>query len=194
MCGFVLQTDHTRHESRRQIRIAVVILLKFLEVAAMVLAILGVAQLWHMSRARSMRAFAARWGFQYIGPSAPKLWNPSHLEIGPTLPAWISHFQPSGFRIRQVWNVVEGQRNGISLLIFDCVIGEYRGGHPCTMIVCQTEQNPFGIATWPDRVIQSHGWTVLHGIWFLWFSWTMRVQRIDTHVDKMQVVRSVPLV
>ena len=163
------------------------ILHNLLGVLATVLLIVGVAQIIHMFRARAMRALAVRWGFQYIGPPAPRLWNPSHLHISSPLPACLSHFQPSGKRIRQVWNVMERQQSGISILIFDSVIGEYKGGAPCTVIACQTEQNPFGTVTSPDRVIQSHGWTVLHGVWFLWLSWTMGVQRLDYYLKKLAV-------
>ena len=154
----------------------------------MVSLIFGVVQIIHMFRARAMRAFAAKWGFQYIGPPAPKPWNPSHLKMSPPLPGWISRFQPCGKRIRQVWNVIEGQQNGIPVFIFDSVIGEYKGGAPCTVMACQSEQNPFDEVT-SDRVIQSHGWTVLHGVWFLWFSWTMSVKRLDDHVNELQVAR-----
>ena len=160
--------------------------LDIIKMLAMLSLILGLVRIIHMLRGRAMRAFAARSGFRYIGPPAPPkwLWNPSHFKSSPPLPTWISSFRPSGFRIRQVWNVIEGRRNGISVLIFDCVIG-YRGGHPCTLIVCQTEQSPFGKVTSPDRVIQSHGWTVLHGVWFLWFSWTMGIERIDEHLNQL---------
>lgn len=159
----------------------------FLFLPATVLAILGAVRIMHMLRGRSMRAFSERRGFKYNGPPAPPnwLWNPSHFKSSPPLPIWISRFRPSGWRIRQVWNVIEGEKNGMSILIFDCVIGEYKGGQPCTLIVCQTEQNPFGIVTSPDRVVQSHGWTVLHGVWLLWFSWTMGIKRIDDHVNTL---------
>jgi hypothetical protein len=163
-----------------------VILLKFLSVLATVLVLLGVVGVIHMFRARSMRALAARWGFQYIGPPAPEWWNPSNLEISPPMPVWISSLYLSGIRMRQIWNVIEGQRNGISVLIFDSVIGQYKGGQPCTLIACQTEKNPFGMVTSPDRLIQSHGWTVLHGVWFLWFSWTMGINRLDNYVNKLR--------
>lgn len=141
---------------------------------------------FHMFRGRSMRAFAARRGFRYIGPPVPPRWwlNPPHLEIGPPLPAWISHFRPSGYRMRQVWNVIEGLQDGVSILIFDAVIGEYKGGQPCTLIACRTErENPFEMVTSADRVVQSHGWTILHGVWFLWFSWTMSARRIDDRLN-----------
>jgi hypothetical protein len=152
-----------------------------------VLLILGAVRIFHMFRAGAMRAFAAQRGFQYIGPPAPPSWwwNPSHLKTSPPVPAWISNFHPSGFRIRQVWNVIEGQQNGIMVLIFDTVIGEWKGGQPCTLIACKTEQNPFVMTTSRDRVIQSHGWTVLHGVRLLWFSWFMGTKRIGDHVNEL---------
>ena len=159
----------------------------FLLIVAVVSLILGLVRIMHMFRGRAMRAFAARWGFQYIGPPAPPQWwwNPSHLEIRPPLPNWISRFNPCRVRIRQVWNVIEGNANGVTVLIFDSVIGQYKGAQMCTLIVCKTEQNPFGMVTSTDRVIQSHGWTVLHGVWFLWFSWTMGIRRLDDHLNKL---------
>ena len=166
------------------------ILLKLLTVVAVVLLMLGVVRIVHIFRARSMRAFAAKWGLQYIGPTAPPQWwwNPTHLKIGPPLPPWISHFRPSGKRIRQVWNVIEGNQNGVLVLIFDSVIGEYKGGSPCTLIACQGEQTPFRAITSSERVIDSHGWTVLHGVWLLWFSWTMGVRRLDGHLQYLRAV------
>src|ERR1700680_2314218 len=147
--------------------------------------ILSVLRIFYMFRARAMRTLAARWGFQYIGPPAPRWWwNPSHAKFSPPLPGWLSSV-PSVPQIRQVWNVIEGQQNGVSVLIFDGVIGA-RGGAPCTFIMCQTEQNPFGITTPPDRLIQLHGWTVLHGVWFLWFSWIMGTQRLERHMKKLR--------
>jgi hypothetical protein len=71
------------------------------------------------------------------------------------------------------------------VLIFDTVIGEWKGGQSCTLIACKTEQNPFATVTARDRVIQSHGWTVLHGAWFLWFSWMMGTKRIGDHVNEL---------
>jgi len=149
-----------------------------------------VVRIIHMLRGRAMRAFACGWSFRYIGPPAPPQWwwNPPHPKIDPPLPPWISRLRPGG-RIRQVWNVIEGQKNGVPILIFDTVIGEYKGGQPCTVIACLTDQNPFEIATSADRVVQSHGWTIVYGTWFLWFSWTMGIKRIDDHVNKLRVVQ-----
>ena len=146
--------------------------IKLLWILATYLAIAGALRIVHLLRARAMRALAARLDFKYIGPGAPPnwLWNPPHFHTPPSLPSWVSHLSPSGQRIRQVWNVISGNIDGVPVRIFDCVIGEFKGGHPCTVIACQTEQNPFLTVTSKDRVLSTHGWSVLHGSWFLWFS------------------------
>ncbi len=157
--------------------------LNLLLVFAAVALVSAVLRVIHLFRAGAMRSLAARWGLQYIGPPAPKWWNPYHAKVSPPLPHSLSY----GWRFRQVWNVIEGQQDGVSVLIFDGIIGGYKGGQPCTFIACQTEQNPFGAVTSPDRLIQSHGWAVLYGVWFLWFSWTMRIQHLERHVRKLRV-------
>ena len=53
-------------------------LLRFLPVLAGVMLIFGGIKLFYVFRARAMRALAAKWGFQYIGPRAPLVtskWN-----------------------------------------------------------------------------------------------------------------------
>jgi hypothetical protein len=150
----------------------------------------GVLRIVHLLRANAMREFAGRLGFEYIGPGAPPnwLWNPYHFYTPPSLPSWISHFRPSGERIRQAWNVTKGSVDGVPVLIFDCVLG-CNGGHPCTVITCHTEQDPFVTVTSKDRVLATHGWSVLHGSWFLWFSWTMGIKRLEAHLNDMKLVQ-----
>lgn len=163
-------------------------LIKLVWVLAIYFLIAGLFRIVHLIRAHAMRAFAARLSFEYIGPGAPPnwLWNPSHLHAPPSLPSWISHLRPSGQRIRQVWNVTKGNVDGVPVLIFDCVIGDYKGGHPCTVIACHTEQDSFVTVASMDRVLATHGWSVLHGSWFLWFSWTMGVERLEAHLNDMR--------
>ncbi len=144
-------------------------------------AMLAAIQIFYVARTRAMRALAERWRFHYIGPP-PKLWRPiSHPIARPPVPTWVSHLDLFG-PITRISNVIEGTVNGVTVLIFDVIVGESRGSHPCTLIACQAEENPFGRTAWSDRVIQTPGWTVVHGVWLLWFSWTMRVTRIDQHL------------
>ncbi len=163
---------------------ATVTLSNFVTILAGVALLCGVTKIFYLFRARAMNALASRWGLRYAGPAGPKWWKRSHRpEIGPSLPGWfLGACHPSGRRIAQIWNVIEGNQNGVPLLIFDSILGEGRGSAYCTVIACQTEQNPFGMVARPDRLIQTHGWTILHGVWFLWFSWTMGIPRIERYV------------
>ena len=92
-------------------------LIRLLWVVAGLSLILGLLRVVHLLRGRRMRSFAARRGFRYLGPPAPSQWwwNPSHLEIHPPLtrPALC------GFKAKQVWNVIEGNVQGVTVLIFD---------------------------------------------------------------------------
>ena len=137
-------------------------LLEFLPAVAVLALLFGVVTILFMLRARSMRALAARLGFQYIGPRAPNFWGfRSFPKVRLSLPV---SFPRAGYpvgEIRQVWNLIEGQQNAVSVLTFDGFVGKHTY---CTSIACQTKQNPFGMDTPPDRVIQSGGWTVLYRV------------------------------
>jgi hypothetical protein len=157
-----------------------VTLIKFVQVLASVTLILGAVRIFYLFRARAMRSFAASCGFQYIGPSAPRWRNAPHPMISPLFPVGFSSVcHPSGKPITHVWNVVKGSRSGVPVLVFDSIVGKGRGSSYCTVIASQTEQNPFGTVKGPDRLIQSGGWTILHGIWFLHFSWLMGTNRLE---------------
>lgn len=143
-----------------------------------------------VSRARAMRALAARWGFQYMGPSSCRFGFPSVPKIKPSLPASLSLDWRPADRIRQAWNVIEGQPSGMSVLIFDSDIGTGRPMY-CTFIACQTEENPFGVDTRSD-VIQSGGWWVLYRYGahdarsFQMGPWSMAPRGLDKHLKKLR--------
>jgi hypothetical protein len=171
------------------------ILLKYLAVLAVLALLFGVAKIIYIFRARAMRALAARWRFQYLGPSAPKWRTPSHLKVRPFSTASLSLDWYPASEIRQIWNVVEGQQNGVSVLIFDSIFGEGRGTY-CTLIAYQTERNPFGIdpaseRIASDRVVQSGGWTILYRIPpFVQnplAAWTMGIRHLEKHLQKLGV-------
>jgi hypothetical protein len=145
--------------------------------------ILVAVRIMHFFRARSMRRFASRWGLRYLGPTAPPQWwwNTPRAKIPSPLPGWISHLGVS-----QAWNIVEGENNNTSVFIFDGVVGTVKS-HPFTYIACHTEQSPFGMSTSGEPVTQIHGWTVLHGVWFLWFSWFMGIGRLDKHLSNLRL-------
>jgi len=153
-----------------------------LKVVFVVVAILGALRIMYFFRARAMRRLASRWGFRYIGPTAPPQWwfITSSPKIPAPLPRWFSRLG-----ISQAWNIVEGKNNGTSLFIFDGILETVRT-HPCTYIACQTEESPFPMTTSVEPVIKMHGWTVLHGVCFLWSSWVMGIGRLDRHINYLR--------
>ena len=165
-------------------------LLKLLIVPATVTLVFGFVRLLMFFRANAVRALASRWGFQYIGPPAVRFWSlwfRSSPEISPPLPVSFSLASYPADRIRQVWNVIEGQQSGVSVFIFDSYLGRVKGTY-CTFIACQTEKNPFGSDTSSDRVVHSSGWTALYRIPFLQIiPWTMSIHRLDDHVNRLRV-------
>jgi hypothetical protein len=160
-----------------------VTLLKYVPAVTVVALLVGFVAILFMFRARSMRAFAARRGFKYIGPSVPSFWGFYYFrKVKPPVP--LPHACHLVSEVRQAWNVIEGQQNGASVLIFDSAI---IGRTYCTFMACQAEQNPFGMDTSPDRIFQSGGWTVLFRVrWPSIIPWTMSTQRLDDHVDKLR--------
>ncbi|MFY9683165.1 MAG: hypothetical protein WA424_06565 [Candidatus Sulfotelmatobacter sp.] len=159
------------------------ILLKFLPAVAVVVLLFGTVTILFVFRARSMRALAAKWGFKYVGPRAPSFRGfRDFRKVKPPVP--LPHACDLAGEIRQAWNVIEGQQNGVRVLIFDSVIW---GRTYCTFIACQREQNPFGMDSSPDRVIQSGGWTVLYRVrWLQIIPRSMSIQRLDDYVNKLR--------
>lgn len=167
-------------------------LLKFLPALAVLTLIVGVVRISLMFRARAMRALAARCGLRYIGPPAFRWWGfPPVPKISPPVPLPFSLAWWPANKIRQVWNVIEGQQEGVSVLVFDSFIGIGKSGVYRTFFACKTEQSPFGIDTSPDRVVQSGEWVILHRVPpFLevpWATWTMGIQRLEDHLNKLRV-------
>jgi hypothetical protein len=150
---------------------------------AIIALIISAVRIMHFYRARAMRRFASRWGLRYVGPTAPPQWwwNTSRPEIPSPLPGWMSRLG-----ISQAWNIIEGKSDSTSLFVFDGVLGTVRS-QPCTYIACHTEQSPFEMSTSAEPVIQMHGWTVLHGVWFLWFCWLMGIGRLDKHFSNLSL-------
>lgn len=167
-------------------------LLKFLPVLAVLTLIVGVVRISLMFRARAMRALAARWGLRYIGPPAFRWWGfPPVPKLRPPVPVPFSLAWWPANKIRQVWNVIEGQQEGVSVLIFDSFIGIGKSGVYRTFFACKTEQSLFGIDPSADRVVQSRGWTIFYRVpLFLevpWATWTMGIQHLEDHLNKLRV-------
>lgn len=171
-------------------------LLKFLPALGVIALIVVLVRISLLFRAREMRAFAARRGLQYIGPSAFAwrfAWGRKWLTLRknqPPVPLPFSLAWWPANEIRQVWNVIEGKQSGVSVVIFDSVIDGYRDVYR-TFLACKTEQNPFEIDKLRDRVMHSNGWTILYQVPYPllspWRTWSMSIHRLDDHVDTLRV-------
>jgi hypothetical protein len=169
---------------------------KFLLVIAILAVIVGVARISLLFRARAMRAFAVRWGLQYIGPSAftwrfapGRSWL-TLRKLKPPIPIPFSLAWWPANEIRQVWNVVEGQQSGMSVVIFDSFIEGYHDVYR-TFFACKTEQNPFEIDKSRDNVVHSYGWTILYRVPFPllvpWATWSMSIRCLDDRLNTLGV-------
>ena len=121
-------------------------------------------------RIKSMRALAGRLGFRFVDRPLPSFFTMT-----------CSPFDGNPL----VWNVIEGQRNGTSVLVFDTVIGGGKGRYR-TFIAVQTEGDPFvrkgNLSS--GKTLQSNGWTAVYrvGLWVNPVGWTMSVQEIEKHL------------
>jgi hypothetical protein len=160
-------------------------------VAVLVGSIIAFLKLLMFFRARDMRAFAARWAFQYVGPPALRWfemarWRSPSLQRG-TLPAWFSRRSYPANAIKQVWNVIEGQHCGLPVLIFDSVMDSASTGQSryCTYVAVLSAQNVFGTDVAPERVAQYGNWTALWRFRFIPLPWTIKVDRIEEHLARL---------
>ena len=172
---------------------SVSILVPALIYALVVLAFLaGYLKISTFVRAREMRALAARWGFRYIGPPTLgfwKVWVSYSGEVKLSLPPSFSLRGHPVDGIRQVWNVIEGQRNGVLLLIFDSFVRGGKAGWYSTFIAIQTQQNLFELNAPHNCAIKRDGWTVFYRVPFLMppWPWTISTKRLDDYVSKLQL-------
>jgi hypothetical protein len=177
------------------VRITAVLLLKIAFVAAGVAAVFGVLSLSMALRSRDMRALATRRGFHYVGPASlrtrwvflvPKITAPLHIPF--SIGGW--PITP----IRQVWNVIEGEQDGVPVFIFDCLGGTFRYYRYRTFFACKTEQSPFENPARTEDIKQMHGWTVVYrGPVFLEgpLPWSIGIRRLEGYLDEMRVSSSV---
>lgn len=143
-------------------------LLPVLIVLAVLASAFGLAKILLSYRARDMRSLAFRRGFQVID----------------TLPASFCMTCYPADSIKVVMNVIEGQQNGIPVLIFDSVVGEGKGTY-CTFIAAQTTESIFGVDDSREKVIQSGKWAALYRFRFLQTPGTLGISRIEDHLDKL---------
>jgi hypothetical protein len=142
-------------------------------------------KLLYVYRASAMRALAGRFGFQY-SQGDPKIWR---LPKGHRLPTSFPRLK--GFPVstlNSMWNMIEGERNGIRILIVDSTLsmgGQARGRYS-TLILAQTNKNPFEDPDSEEEITHSNGWTALYRLRFWQIPWTLSTQRIEDHINNLK--------
>lgn len=137
----------------------------------------------HQSRVTAMRTLATRWSFQYSAGD-PQIWAGRRSPV---------HYPPE-FKMRcypvyamsKVWNVIDGERNGIRVLIFDSRIGTGRGARYCTFFAVQTSENLFKRVSSREKIAQRAGWTAVYRIPFIGIRpWTLSITRIEELLNNL---------
>jgi hypothetical protein len=137
----------------------------------------------HQSRIAAMRALATRWSFQYSSGD-PQIWAGRRSPV---------HY-PLGFKMRcypvcdmsKLWNVIDGEMNGIRVLIFDTKLGTGRGARYCTFFAIQTSENLFKCISSREKIAQRAGWTAVYRIPFIRIRpWTISITRIEELLNNL---------
>jgi hypothetical protein len=122
-------------------------------------------------RAKAMHSLADRLGYEYI-------------KDGPLSDSFCMTSKPFDQK-PMVWNILEGERDGTKLLIFDSVVGKsYR-----TVIAVHSDSSPYalGLESYPGETIQSDGWSVLIKRPILYGLWGMSIHRIEEILNNLLV-------
>ena len=146
----------------------------------LVLTVLAASLGWFYSvqffRVKSMRALAGKLGFRFVDRPLPAYFT---MDCDP--------FDGKPL----VWNVIEGQRNGINVLVFDSIVRGGKGFYR-TFVAVQTEGEPFprdGTFS-SGKILRSNGWTALYQNWYglgQLVGWTMTVQRIEECITNLRI-------
>jgi hypothetical protein len=144
-------------------------------------------------RGRAMRALAGRLGLRYAGPPGPRFVYGYMPKIKPNLP-----FSRVGYptdEIRQVWNLIEGERGGIRIVIFDSLLYRFATINTfCTFMACQTDGDPFGVDGASNRLFQidqvmhKHtGWTLLYRMALVhtFVPWSISIKRLERALNDL---------
>jgi hypothetical protein len=135
-------------------------------------------------RASAMRTFALKWGFQYSKGEPRMLYLPKNHRPKP------ASFRLHGYPVdtmNRTWNLVEGEKNGLKILIVDSTLSMGgRNGRYSTFIAVRTDTNPFGDEDSDEKVVHSNGWTALYRLRFWQIPWTLSIQRIEEHLETLE--------
>ena len=153
----------------------------FFVLFVLALIFIGIKYLYR-SRATAMRALAAKWNFQYLDGD-PRIWSAGRIATVHRATGFKMSCYPTN-EIGRMWNVIDGQRNGTRVLIFDSTVGEGRGIY-CTIVAVQTSENLFTSDSSSEKIAQCSGWIAAYRMRFIQVPWTLSVNRIEELLDSL---------
>src|SRR5438270_12876238 len=80
-------------------------------------------------RAAAIQRLALQLGFHYLGRAVP-----ASLTLSGTQLAYA----------KAIWNLIDGERQGMRIIVFDCRIGGGKGSWRCTAIAADATTDVFG--------------------------------------------------
>ncbi|HXN45388.1 MAG TPA: hypothetical protein VN893_02030 [Bryobacteraceae bacterium] len=136
--------------------------------------------LWDVLRLRkrkaALRLMASRRGFEYLGE-----WIPRALSLRGT------PFE----RASWIWNVIEGDCQGIRVVAFDCTIGSGKASRRRTAIAAHSPRDVFGAVKFSRDLTadRSGDWIILYQpkAIALFEDGLMSVPEVEAHFDAIEV-------
>jgi len=149
----------------------------------LVVVILGGTKLLYLRRTATMRALAARRGFDFREGAARMFSFPPDPNPIPYT------FRPRTYpanRMDRTWNVIEGEVKGISVLILDSNLNlGGRNQRCCTFIAARAEISPFKDRDSNEDTVLTNGWIALYRSRFSLVPWTLSIKRLERHLDNL---------
>jgi hypothetical protein len=114
--------------------------------AGLLLAALYVRQ---RRRSAAIRALAIRSGFNYLGSALPRSLTLNGTPIDSAT---------------STWNVIDGERHGVRIVVFDCQIGTGKGSWRRTVIAAESAADVFGVVSFNHelKADRSGKWLILY--------------------------------
>jgi len=89
-------------------------------------------------------------------------------------------------KIDRTWNVIEGEVDGISVLILDSNLNlGGRNQHSCTFIAARAEISPFKDRGSDENTVLTNGWIALYRPPRLFGSSILSIKRLERHLDNL---------
>jgi hypothetical protein len=130
-------------------------------------------------RTAAMRSLALKYRLEFT--AGPRWYDLRRLPPAP------ASFRLRGYPVdtlRKTWNLIEGKRNGLHIVIVDSILGMGgTRGRYSTFIAVQANDDPFKARGPKERMAHSNGWFALYRLKFWQIPWTLSIARIEIHLS-----------